>query len=134
MEVYRKIKKDIKEDLISKGEISLAKKVYKIIDTYLECLLKALFENGEAAVKHRVAKLYVSVKPIAFINHLMYKNMLVSSYNSNYLFEIKLKADKWRKHGFTFKSMKLLKYKFFKECLNTDLVNNLISKHEKSII
>jgi len=136
MDVYSTIKKEIKQDYIENGQKDLAKYSSKVVDIYFEEMLKNLFEVGETKLRVRNfrARFYVSVKPISYIVGSMYRNMLISNLNSNYLFEIKMDWVGLKKYKFTFKSMAKLKYFFKKYALDTTRVYKLIQDYEKSIL
>ena len=137
MDIYRPIKNDVRKHLVESGRKDLSLKSSRIIDLYIKYLLQALFENGEVRIRHRHfrARLYVSVKPMAYITSTMYRNMLISPLNNNYLFEIKIDFPKLSKlYKFTFKSMSKLKYMFKKYTLENSRVYKLINDYEKSIL
>lgn len=134
MEVYRKIKKNMKDYYISIDKKDVSRLVSKVIDLYFKYFFQTLFEHGVVQIRSLHAKFYITSKPISYITASMYKNMLISSVNSNYLFEIKFYYDRLKMYKFKFRTMKRLKYMFQKECLNTELVHNLIDKNEKGII
>jgi hypothetical protein len=134
MDVYSEIKRNIKQDLIDEGRKDLAKYSTKILNSYLDNFLKSLFVNGQAYISSIRSRFEIKIKPLAYVTSSMYKNMLISNLNSNYLFDIKFESKYLKRHKFTFKSMGKLKYFFKKYCLDTDKVYNLIQDYEKSIL
>jgi hypothetical protein len=136
MDVYASIKREIKQHYIDNDRKKLARISGKVIDTYFSTLFKNLFETGETKLRVRSfrARFYISIKPIYYVGSTMYKNMLISPLNSNYLFEIKMDWSGLKKYKFGFKSMSKLKYFFKKYALDNSRVYKLIEDYEKSIL
>jgi len=134
MDVYKEIKKNIKQDLIDNDNNKLARISGKVIDIYIDKLLRNLFTYGIIRIRSIRSYFYINIKPLAYITSGMYKNMLISNLNSNYLFEIKMKSDYVTKNKFTFKSLNKLKYFFKKHTLDNERVYTLIQNYEKSIL
>jgi len=134
MEAFPQIKKDVAEYIRKKGNEELAKKVPNIYNMYLRMIFEALIHKGKYILRQKKIKIYVHIKPVEYLNATMYRNMLISRLNPNYIFEIKMDWKTVRNNKFKFRSMKKLKYHFKKECLDTYKVHKLIQDYEKSIL
>lgn len=134
MEIYSKIKKDVKQYFIDKGKPEVAKNIPKIFDLYMIYIVKAVGYKEVLGVRNRGIKLRLKIRPMFYLTKEMYKHMMISSLNSNYIFEVKMEWEQLKKNRFTFKTMKRFKYLLKKFALDNDNVYKLIQNYEKSVL